>query len=100
MYQQVLSKGDGSGHQNLAFLEVVFVLFLEKNLGEIESFVIFVKLSLVSESDLEKIRYKTILIILFSGVKSGAPEDEPVCEECSQTRNLIHCIDASIQVLD
>ena len=34
----------------------------------------------------------------FSGVKSGAAEDEPVCEECSQTRNLIHCIDASIQV--
>ena len=25
-------------------------------------------------------------------------EGEPVCEECSQARNLIHCIDASIQV--
>ena len=31
-------------------------------------------------------------------MKSGSAEDEPVCEECSQTKNLIHCIDASIQV--
>ena len=36
-----------------------------------------------------------------AGAGAGQPdqgEGEPVCEECSQARNLIHCIDASIQV--
>ena len=41
--------------------------------------------------------------MIIPGVKSagGAGESsdaEPVCEECSQAKNLIHCIDASIQV--
>ena len=35
---------------------------------------------------------------LLLGVNPDQSEDEPVCEECSQTQNLIHCIDASIQV--
>ena len=34
-----------------------------------------------------------------AGAAGADPSDgEPVCEECSQAKNLIHCIDASIQV--
>ena len=50
--------------------------------------------------------YKKILSTLqFAGVRPGGPaqglesaDSEPVCEECSQAKNSLHCIDASIQV--
>ena len=41
-------------------------------------------------------------IHIFPGVRPNGPgvevEGEPVCEECSQAKNSLHCIDASIQV--
>ena len=49
-----------------------------------------------------EIRDENLNSMFFSGVRPNGPgaeaEGEPVCEECSQAKNSLHCIDASIQV--